>query len=193
MSGIQRSRVRHSIVCKHCNVQFTVPNYRKDSAQFCSRRCMALDSRSQDETVCAECGTIFTHISSRANKAKYCNPKCYQKAMSKKGSVLHKCAHCEKEFYDSPSVNRKYCSKACVNKSNKNEWKPEFITVRKNMKVRGMLLKCERCGYDEYPEILGVHHKDRNRKNNDLSNLEVLCPNCHSLEHMKHISHGFKK
>jgi 5-methylcytosine-specific restriction endonuclease McrA len=56
---------------------------------------------------------------------------------------------------------------------------------------RKMLLKCERCGYDKEPQILGVHHKDRNRNNNGLSNLEVLCPMCHSLEHRKHLPHGF--
>jgi 5-methylcytosine-specific restriction endonuclease McrA len=24
-----------------------------------------------------------------------------------------------------------------------------------------------------------------------MENLEVLCPNCHSIEHAKHICHGF--
>ena len=43
---------------------------------------------------------------------------------------------------------------------------------------------CAACGS---VKKLNVHHKDRNRKNNDYSNLEVLCPNCHSIEHMKHI------
>ena len=28
---------------------------------------------------------------------------------------------------------------------------------------------------------LELHHKDGNRYNNDLENLEILCPNCHSL------------
>lgn len=43
--------------------------------------------------------------------------------------------------------------------------------------------KCERCGYDKYPEILVVHHRDRNRKNGAKENLELLCPNCHEEEH----------
>jgi predicted HNH restriction endonuclease len=30
---------------------------------------------------------------------------------------------------------------------------------------------------------LNVHHKDWNHENNDLGNLELLCPNCHSEEH----------
>lgn len=42
--------------------------------------------------------------------------------------------------------------------------------------------KCERCGYNK-KEILNVHHKDRNHDNNDLANLELLCPNCHAEEH----------
>lgn len=48
------------------------------------------------------------------------------------------------------------------------------------LKERGK--KCERCNYDKY-EILQVHHKDRNRKNNDLKNLQLICPNCHYEEH----------
>jgi len=43
--------------------------------------------------------------------------------------------------------------------------------------------KCERCGYSKYPEILVVHHTDRNRKNGVKENLELLCPNCHEEEH----------
>lgn len=61
------------------------------------------------------------------------------------------------------------------------------------MKARDMIIFCNRCGYDEHPRILGVHHIDRNKKNNDLSNLEVLCPNCHSLEHSRHTVHGFNE
>jgi len=61
------------------------------------------------------------------------------------------------------------------------------------MIAREMIKSCERCGYDAVPKILGVHHKDRNRNNNEIFNLEVLCPNCHSLEHNKHIAHGFKE
>jgi hypothetical protein len=30
-----------------------------------------------------------------------------------------------------------------------------------------------------------IHHKDRNRENNDISNLIVLCKPCHKKEHKK--------
>jgi 5-methylcytosine-specific restriction endonuclease McrA len=38
-----------------------------------------------------------------------------------------------------------------------------------------------------------VHHRDRNPHNNAFENLEVLCPTCHSLEHLKHIPQGFRQ
>ena len=43
--------------------------------------------------------------------------------------------------------------------------------------------KCEHCGLTHWldqPISLQVHHKDGDRKNNELSNLELLCLNCHS-------------
>ena len=42
---------------------------------------------------------------------------------------------------------------------------------------------CKLCGWNEYPEILVIHHRDRNPRNNQPSNLVVLCRNCHSLVH----------
>ena len=44
--------------------------------------------------------------------------------------------------------------------------------------------KCESCGLTEWKgeEIpLELHHIDGNHFNNDLDNLQLLCPNCHSL------------
>lgn len=48
------------------------------------------------------------------------------------------------------------------------------------MKVRGN--SCQKCGYSKF-DIFQVHHKDRNRDNNKLNNLEILCPNCHYEKH----------
>ena len=49
--------------------------------------------------------------------------------------------------------------------------------------------KCKRCGIKDI-RVLLVHHKDRNRNNNQIKNFEVLCRNCHILEHYEEI---FKK
>ena len=44
--------------------------------------------------------------------------------------------------------------------------------------------KCEMCNLSKWMGksiVLELHHIDGNRYNNDLDNLQILCPNCHSL------------
>lgn len=44
--------------------------------------------------------------------------------------------------------------------------------------------RCERCNNTEWlgDKIpLELHHKDGDRTNNELDNLELLCPNCHAF------------
>lgn len=43
--------------------------------------------------------------------------------------------------------------------------------------------KCNQCGIFEWngkPIVLELEHKDGNTKNNERTNLECICPNCHS-------------
>lgn len=44
--------------------------------------------------------------------------------------------------------------------------------------------RCCNCGLSSWlgnPMPLELHHKDGNKKNNDLNNLELRCPNCHAF------------
>ena len=44
--------------------------------------------------------------------------------------------------------------------------------------------RCECCGNTEwmgYPIVLELHHIDGNHMNHSLDNLQLLCPNCHSI------------
>ena len=42
---------------------------------------------------------------------------------------------------------------------------------------------CEECGFKPVHMVqLDVDHMDGNKKNNDLSNLQTLCANCHRLK-----------
>lgn len=59
------------------------------------------------------------------------------------------------------------------------------VVSQKRLKVRLLVERgknCEICHFSLY-EILEVHHKDRDRSNNSLENLALLCPNCHATEH----------
>ena len=71
-----------------------------------------------------------------------------------------------------------------------NEYLDNSKDIQSN-KVRNKILsegikahKCERCGNTEWkrhPIPLELHHKDGNKNHNELSNYELLCPNCHAL------------
>lgn len=96
------------------------------------------------------------------------------------------CPVCNKEFSYIFRVNKEptTCSRGCANTyfrsgENNPNWNGGTSTYRSKVD----LTKCVSCGYSEIPQILEVHHIDRNRKNNNLSNLLVLCPTCHCREH----------
>lgn len=179
-----------NLPCNYCGKIVYIPKYRVPHFKYCSRRCGALAVRLRGKTNCLICQTEFSYISSRSNKAKYCSRQCYYQSRIGRGLTESTCHFCEKKFMSSKYTNRKFCSRKCINKESMSIWLPSFTTVRKAMMVRGLIEKCTDCGYDREIKILGVHHVDKDRKNNTLSNLIVLCPNCHSLRHLKHIPHS---
>ena len=59
-------------------------------------------------------------------------------------------------------------------------------TVVRNYLLKINNYKCQQCGWGEINPTtlkvpLEIHHIDGNHLNNSIENLEVLCPNCHSL------------
>ena len=67
--------------------------------------------------------------------------------------------------------------------------KKEFVKspVLKEKLIRDGIkeYKCELCGLSEWqgqPIPLELHHIDGNHYNNELDNLQILCPNCHALQ-----------
>lgn len=87
-------------------------------------------------------------------------------------------------------LNKKTCSRNCSNVHRtgityKNNRPHDKVTYQRGLKLRLLDERGEKCGRCEYSkiEILQIHHKDRNRDNNELSNLELICPNCHYEEH----------
>lgn len=75
---------------------------------------------------------------------------------------------------------------------------PEILPAKLKQKLYNAELKqpkCEKCGIEDWQgELLTFHleHKDGNRKNNQLNNLEILCPNCHSQTETYAVVKSFK-
>lgn len=63
-------------------------------------------------------------------------------------------------------------------------------TLKKSMDLASVPYKCSKCQLVEWlgkKLKLHIHHKDEDRTNNKIENLEYLCPNCHSIEHYTEI------
>ena len=135
---------------------------------------------------CLYCGTSFRTYLCRTTK--FCSQRC--RGLYSRKDYHYVCGFCEQAFTGSrsrkPSKSElKFCSRQCY-----TSWRLKGLPRNANSKAlhhllarRGKIDKCERCDF-EVASILEVHHKDIDKRNNALANLEILCPNCHSLAHL---------
>lgn len=180
------------VKCDSCGIEFMKhASHLRYKHIACSRKCYGEIRKKtigvKKEKTCLSCKSVFI-TGGRGNlghKRVFCNRKCF--VGFRKNGKMFPCLQCGKQTLRNPGNLKKkvFCSKDCYDKSRTLVYKPvgnaEYKTQRKVM-LRD-IGKCQRCGYDQYPKILHVHHKDRNRKNNVMENLELLCPNCHEIEH----------
>lgn len=155
------------------------------------------------ETVkkCLRCGTTFTTLSTYVKRGhgKFCSISCssthsaHLRCLKRKDNCI--CAECNRSFYRPPKKaaqrkkDRIFCSRTCKEAQQvvggplalphygEGQHSYRKLAFSSNPK------KCNRCSYNRHPEVLQVHHVDRDRSNNSIENLEVLCPTCHFEEH----------
>ena len=106
-----------------------------------------------------------------------CNPKTVaskliEMGIDYKGNPSHKGEHIEKSYI--PAKEYLGTDKTI------SSYKLKIKLLKEGIKD----CQCERCGNslwlgEQIP--LELHHKDGNPFNNNLDNLELLCPNCHSF------------
>lgn len=108
----------------------------------------------------------------KAKKALYCE-KC--------GRKIRSCRAMAKRAKNDPNValgvgsgGNQYGSKNHMFKDGLTDYRSIFYRDNPNQK------SCEICCSDRF---LVVHHMDRNRKNNDPSNMIMLCKSCHAKVH----------
>lgn len=114
----------------------------------------------------------------------FCSMACYGISCRKETP----CVICGKPILS--GRHKKTCSRSCANKHRagikyKLNRPKDKVKYHQGLKMRLIKLKgkmCERCGYHKY-NILQIHHLDRNRLNNNLKNLQLICPNCHYEMH----------
>jgi hypothetical protein len=144
------------------------------------------------ELICINCGKSFLREIKQINQSlkrgykPYCSIQC--RGLSQIKSIIKKCDKCGKKISKTPSQfyksksGKHYCSQSCAisenNRGTRRCYKNGKHIYRKEaLKYYGS--KCRICGYD-VEDILEVHHKDGNRENNEINNLDVLCPTHHN-------------
>ena len=155
---------------------------------------------------CLNCKKEFITIKSevRRGNGKFCSINCssqYTHKQKPKPEQNCECALCGKKFYKNPTKlkNSKsglyFCCRSHKDQAQRIGGIKEIMPshygtgIYANSEAYRKIAfshydkKCNRCGYETHPEILHVHHKDRNTRNNKPENLEILCPNCHTWEH----------
>lgn len=153
------------------------------------------------ERTCRVCGQAFEadNREIKRGNAIFCSLGCSSKGRKRKGpspskSVEVACSLCGTTFLKRRSTlaNSRsglfFCSRAHKDEAQRIGgivaiMPPHYGTAIVRDYSFARTEACQRCGYSLHREILQVHHKDRNRANNDPANLVCLCPNCHDGEH----------
>jgi hypothetical protein len=155
--------------------------------------------------LCLICGDNFYGKPSHIAKgwAKVCSRDCLY-ILQKTGKVVA-CDQCGKDTYKDKATlrrsdsNKFFCNKSCqtiwrnklYTKEKHANWTTGISSYRRILLREGRPLICIKCNNND-SRILAVHHRDKNRNNNDVNNLVWLCHNCHYLvHHYKAESRGF--
>lgn len=159
--------------CLNCEIEFQAPKreIKRGFGKFCSIKCssqhqskLAIAKGPKDPNVsCAYCFQKFYINNSKRERSKsglyFCCRKHKDKAQRLGGIKEIMPAH--------------------YGTTKRKDESRHYRRIAFSAKVQS----CERCGYNSHPAAIIVHHIDRDRMNDDILNLEVLCANCHAIEH----------
>lgn len=168
-----KGRSHTCVKCDNCSTLFYKPTrfLKKSDSNFCSRECKTEDNTKKNtvQVVCSHCGTLCTKKNSSLKNSKsglyFCSRSCKDNGQSIEFGI--------KEIWPAHYTDG------------------SGINYREKLLSKTEIHECAECGYKEHPEILQAHHKDRDRTNNTLDNLELLCPNCHQWEHYQNKDGGY--
>jgi hypothetical protein len=160
-----RKRLFNYYTCDYCGIEYKKQARQSVGAKyehFCSTNCgTSLDINNKyTELECAHCNTVFKRLKSKLSTSKHSVYFCSRECKDIGQSYIE---NIMPDHYGTGSSN--YRQKA-------------FATFKH---------ECAACSFNnEY--ALEVHHIDKNRDNNKINNLIILCANCHTLVHKNKLS-----
>lgn len=140
-----------------CGTEHWLPKHLLDKTTYCSRECSDKHHSVKVEVSCTQCGKILKRTPSQMAGSKHGLYFCNRECKELAQSLTGNCDEIRPSHYGNG-----------------------YTEYRNHVVID----KCVGCGDDRIC-ILIVHHVDGNRKNGSRENLEVVCPSCHALRHMK--------
>lgn len=142
-------------------------------------------------TRCHQCGgDCYIRPGQMAvQKVWFCSRTCHnQHVLDNRKGVCDSCG----DRFSRRNEDQKYCSRSCSNKGRtgitydglnyKN--KAAGAAIRRAKVIHTYGPNCSLCGLEPVwqgrPLVHQVDHIDGNNKNHEISNLRLLCPNCHT-------------
>lgn len=205
---LESKKVKEKKYCLQCGKELNTRKQKK----FCSSSCAAKYNNSKRE-LSDEIRTKISH--SLQKRGKDFNGEFKPISLRSEKNFREKfygekkyCLNCGKEL-DSYHKTL-FCNNKCSNEYRRNQYIERWKNGEENglsgeyglsKRIKHYLLekhnyKCEICGWGKenihtHTIPLEIHHKDGDYTNNKEENLQVLCPNCHSLTET-HKSHNKK-
>ena len=202
---LKNNKIKEKKYCLHCGKEIA---YNK---KFCSTSCAAKYNNAKRE-ISEEIRVKISHSLQKRNP----NFNGAYKPLTQRSEVLinekfhgekRYCKNCGKKL---ERTQIRFCNNQCQTEYNHKKYIERWKNGEENglngeyglsNHIRNYLLeknnyKCEKCGWGETNAFTGtipleIHHIDGDYTNNKEENLQVLCPNCHSLTET-HKSHNKK-
>jgi hypothetical protein len=143
------------------------------------------------EIFCFQCGKKFSRIGSDTDR-RHCSFACAKETNKAAPPRKFNCEYCGKEAFAIHKLDQRFCSRSCGRRSYNINQKLKlrangYLLAYREAKANLLqqFMACQRCGWNTITAVLELHYIDRNRGNNHISNLALLCPNCHAIEHFE--------
>lgn len=183
-------KLRGEINCPNCGSVFQ-PKTGKQ--KFCSRSCSSAYAHKnkwkEHKHICIDCGAEF--LAQRKDRLRCVS--CWKKHRSMQtmlyryqkdptvqiGAGSGGAQHPIVDVYDKETREK-------LNAGRRARYRARKKSREASYKYRSILTgndSCECCGYNKSQDAIIVHHLDMDRTHNELSNLCILCCNCHAIMH----------
>lgn len=180
--------------CEICGSEFKVPRCRAKTARFCGHECSVVGraatlSRPKVAIVCKHCGITFFEHKSHAGRRVYCSKVCMEAHDTHLQDKSDRHSGC-KNIHWAGGISQ-HCDGYLYEKCYKHPFSSRGYVLQHRLVAEAWLR-------DNYPESKAlvsidgqlyiapgfvVHHKDGNKKNNIISNLEVMTTSDHIRLH----------